>query len=242
MLLNVYILGVVMQSGDSVTHTVPVYEGYALRDATLRYDVGGRYMTDYLMKILAERGYSFTTSAEREIVRDIKEKMCFVAENYGDELKKNDTSADTRDKYYELPDGQVITIGNELFRALETFFQPWLLGKSMSGISSLLYDSIMKCDVDLREDMYGNIILSGGVCCLPGMDKRVLKEMIALAPTSVKVKIGNQANDKDSRDRRQYLSWIGGSLMASQSSFGGLLITPEQYMEYGPGIVHRKCF
>lgn len=221
--------GFVMESGDGVTHTLPIYDGHAISHGIQRVDLAGRDLTNFLSKSLSKQqnGCSFATTAEREIARDIKEKLCYVALDY-----------DTEQHYeqsYELPDGQVITLGKERFTCTEALFKPSLLGMDFPGLHEFIYNSIMKCDIDTRQDFFYNIIVTGGNTMFPGFTERLKKEIMRLGPH---LKYCNIIAPPE----RKYSVWIGGSILASLSFFQKVWITKQEYEEFGPSIVHYKCF
>ncbi|KAL8058607.1 hypothetical protein ABFX02_03G030200 [Erythranthe guttata] len=217
--------GVVLDSGDGT-----------LTEAIVPLDFAGRDITNYLVKLLAdERRYMFTTSAEREIVGDIKEKIAYVALDFEEESETAaNNSPSSVEKSYELPDGQVITVGPERFRCAEVLFKPSLIGVEVSGIHEAVYRSIMKCDVDKRKDLYENVVLSGGSTMFSGIADRLDKEITGLAPGGTRITVV-------APPERKYNVWIGGSILASLNVFQQIWITKGEYEESGYEIVHRKC-
>ena len=214
--------GLVLASGDGVTHSVPIYEGYALNHAISRMDLAGRDLTEYLAKLLTERGYSFTTPAEMEIVRDIKEKCCFVRceqDSLNDEIK------------YEMHNGKQITIGSERHRCTEAMFDPSLIGSELNGVHQQVYDSIMKSDSDIRCDLFGNIVLSGENTKFKGFSQRLQKELEKLCLDQFKVKITEPVT---------HAVWRGGSILSSLETFQISWISALEYANSGPWVM-RHC-
>ena len=223
--------GIVADSGDGVTHFVPIFDGYSLPHAVIRLDLAGRDLTEYMMKLLTETGTRFSTTAEKEIVKAIKEKSCYVALDFEEELK----NVEPYD--YELPDGNHIIVKDQRIRCPEALFKPSMVGKEGNGIGQTCYDSIQKCDIDVRKDLYNCVVLSGGTSMYNGLPERLTKEIKALAPESMKEEVKVIASPE-----RKFAVWIGGSILSSISTFESMWITKTEYDESGATIVHRKCF
>jgi len=232
--------GVVVDCGDGVSHTVPIYEGYSMPHAIQRINLAGRDLTDYICKILQESKITLTTTAERESAKKIKEDLCYVSMTFGEEV---DNFAG-KEKQFEMPDGTVVTVHNQMIRCPELMFKPSLDGKEMMGLHELTKKTVNDCDLDVRKDLLGNVVMSGGTTMFPNMPERLQAEIQGLVPEATKVKV-------IAPPERMISVWIGGSILASLSTFSRMWICRESnpdaqppivgYEEVGPRIVHQMC-
>lgn len=237
--------GVVVDSGDGVTHIVPVYEGFSLPHLTRRLNVAGRNITRYLIKLLLLRGYAFNRTADFETVRQIKEQFCYVG--YDLELEKRLALETTvLIEKYTLPDGRIIKIGAERFEAPEALFNPNLVDIETPGMGELVFDCINKADIDTRAEFYNHIVLSGGSTMYPGLPSRLEKEIRRLYLERV-LKGNLQQMQKfkcriEDPPRRKHMVFLGGAVLAEiMKDKTAFWMNKSEYDEQGVNVL-RKCF
>ena len=221
--------GVVLDIGDGSMHCVPVYEGHALPHSVTRSDVGGRDVTRQLQLLLRRSGLSFTTTAEADMVKAMKEEACYVrATNLSD-----DEAAEKESRtQYQLPDGQAVTLSSERFQAPEVLFNPSLVGSEEDGAADVLVNSIMKSDIDLRSTLFSQIVLAGGSTLFQGFGDRMLQEVRARSPAHTRIRIS-------APPERIYSSYVGGSILASLATFKSMWVTRDEFEEHGVAALHR---
>jgi len=229
--------GVVVDSGDGVTNVVPIFEGFAMPHAVQRIDLAGRDVTEYLQLLLRRAGYNLHTSAEKEVVRAVKETACYVAFDPAkeEELIENDSHVKPIQLVYKLPDGNSIELGPERFRAPELLFRPDLIGEEYPSIPQCIVNSINRVDLDMRRSLYSSIVLSGGSTMFPGFGDRLLYEVKSLAPKDIKIKISAPPD-------RKWSTWVGGSILANLSTFQKMWVSRAEFEDEGFSALHRKMF
>jgi len=236
--------GVVVDSGDGVTHIVPVYEGFAMPHLTRRLDIAGRDVTQYLIKLLLMRGYAFNRTADFETVRMIKEKLCYVSYNLEQDLKLSEETTVLVESY-TLPDGRVIKVGSERFEAPECMFQPHLVDVEQPGVAEMLFQTIQAAAVDIRTELYKHIVLSGGSSMYPGLPSRLEKEMKQLYLTRVLGGDGSRLSKFKIRiedpPRRKHMVFLGGAVLADiMKSRQEFWLSAQEWQESGAAAVERK--
>jgi len=238
--------GVVVDSGDGVTHIVPVWEGICPPTLIKRLNVAGRHMTRYLIKLLQLRGYAFNRTADFETVRDIKEKYCYVGYDLAIE-KKLALETTTLMAKYTLPDGRVIKLGSERFEAAEVLFNPNLIDCESVGLHEMLFNMIQEADVDLRPAFYKHIVLSGGSTMYPGLPTRLEKEMRQLYLQRVlkgdEKRLAKFKLRIEDPPRRKHMVFLGGSVLADlMKDRPEFWITKKEWHEHGESIFTKKQF
>ncbi|XP_063971962.1 actin-related protein 2 isoform X4 [Diachasmimorpha longicaudata] len=237
------ISGVVVDSGDGVTHICPVYEEYALPHLTRRLDIAGRDITMYLIKLLLLRGYAFNHSADFETVRMLKEKLCYIGYNIETE-EKLAVETTVLVESYTLPDGRVIKVGGERFSAPEALFQPHLINVEAPGIAELVFNTIQSAEIDMRSELYKHIVLSGGSTMYPGLPSRLEREIKQLYLERVlkndTSKLGKFKIKIEDSPRRKDLVFMGGAVLAELTrNRDSFWITREDYEEKGLSVLKQ---
>jgi len=237
--------GVVVDSGDGVTHIVPVYEGFSLPHLTKRLEVAGRDVTKYLIKLLQARGYYFNRTADFETVRQIKEKLCYCGHDL--ELERRLALETTvLIEPYELPDGRVIKVGPERFEAPEALFDTSRVERDQPGMSELIFQTIQSADIDIRSQLYNHIVLSGGSSMYPGLPSRLEKDIKQFYFERVAKGNKEQLNKFRVRiedpPRRKHMVFLGGAVLAEiMKDKDHFWMNKSEYDEMGLNVL-RKCF
>jgi len=241
--------GIVIDSGDGITHICPVAHGHSISEGIKSLPLAGRNITEYLIKLLSRRGYIFNASADFETVKKMKEDMAYIAYDIAKENALADETTVLVEEY-TLPDGKKIKIGKERFECAECLFQPHLVDKETSdgGMGEMLFNSINACAQDLRPDFYKHIVLSGGTTMLRGLPDRLEREIKQLwlsrvrhttdvnALDNIKIKVEDPPN-------RNHAVFLGGACLADiYKDNDDFWISKEEYFDKGvQRCIAEKC-
>ncbi|CAN1241763.1 Actin-related protein 4, partial [Linum perenne] len=247
----------VVDSGGGSTTVAPVHDGYVLQKAVTSCPIGGDFLSDCLLKSLESKGvvikprYSFKRKEtrpgefQRVIASDIKECVCRAPDTPYDEASYSNIPMTP----YELPDGQTIEIGADRFKIPDILFNPSLaqtipgiesfveISPNVRGLPQMVIDSINRCDVDIRRELFSSILLSGGTASMQQLKERLEKDLLEESPQAARVKVLASGNSTE----RRFSVWIGGSILASLGSFQQMWFSKAEYEEHGASYVQRKC-
>ena len=225
--------GLLLQSGDGVTEVMAMVECFMVPESVQRFNLAGADMTQYLGEKLAQQGHhSFNRSTDAELLRSIKERLCFLTHSG----LKPPEGEDEEPSVFQLPDGETLQMSQaDCAGVFEAMFHPELLTGESDGVQNTIHTAVNKSDIDSRKKLWSNIILSGGNTMVRGFAERLKDELRPLVPSTVTINV-------KSPEQRQFSAWKGASMMASLPSFQQLLISKAEYDELGMDIVKRKCF
>jgi actin-related protein 2 len=236
--------GIVVDSGEGFTMCMPVFQGYSIPKAVRQVDLGGRDITEQLLRLLQRRGYNFNPSADMETVRAIKEMFCYAAVDFRLETRLA-TETVVLEKAMTLPDGSQCVIGSERFEATECLFSPGLMQKECDGLSQQLWNSIQACDIDIRSHLYQHVVLSGGSTMFPGLPTRLESDIKGLflekALKGDRSRLEKFVLNIEDPPRRKYMVFLGGAVWAELTKdVADEWLTKEEWAEGGASAVNAR--
>ncbi|KAI8387572.1 Actins and actin-related proteins signature [Nakaseomyces glabratus] len=240
--------GTVIDSGDGVTHVIPVAEGYVIGSAIKNIPIAGRDITLFIQQLLRERGEQDTSlkTAER-----IKQEYCYVCPDIVKEFNKFDRDASKFAQFVvesqEKTRKKIVDVGYERFLAPEIFFNPEIASSDfLTPLPTVVDETIQACPIDVRKGLYNNIVLSGGSTMFKDFGRRLQRDMKSIVNNRIaqsEALSGTKSTGVDvqvnSHRKQRNAVWFGGSLLAQTAEFKSYCHTKKDYDEYGPEIVRN---
>ena len=215
--------GLIINSGEMLTEIVPIYEGYIISDCINRFPVGGYDLTKKFMEKYKKDFEENNVCNKYYMGQKIKEKFGRIfpsRKEYEDMINKNEAN---KQEYY-LPDGNTIEIGNEIYEIPELMFTPELLNIQGQNLPEIIVDTINKCEISTRKELFNNIILGGGNTCIKGFDQRLKNEINELKKKNCGI---------IAMEERGYSAWIGASRISTWGNFDTQWISRNEYFSKG---------
>ncbi|KAI8903357.1 actin family [Gorgonomyces haynaldii] len=256
--------GTVIDSGDGVTHVIPVAEGYVIGSSIKHIPIAGRDITYFVQQLLRERENSIPPEESLEVAKRIKETYSYVCPDIVKEFRKYEQEGDKWIKRVDFVNSITkkpysVDVGFERFLGPEVFFNPeFVSGDFLTPLPDVVDQVIQSCPIDTRRGLYKNIVLSGGSTMFKDFSKRLQRDIKRMVDARVKMsEVISQANLKTeeqikaraidvnviSHKKQRYAVWFGGSLLADTPDFYSYCHTKQQYEEYGPSIArYNKVF
>ena len=235
--LSAYFAGkvnaLVVDSGYDCSYVVPVFEGYPVAQGVLRFDYGGKDITNYLSSLLVEEGDYSLGPGDVATVEAMKRKHAFASMDYEKDLHTKGEGLEMLHRSFSY-EGKDYNLTRSRFRCAEGLFKPQLMGKQAIGLHAAVFHSIGKCDIEMRDDLWSNVVLCGGNMAINNMPARMRREIVATSSSLYSAAVTTPQNAKQS-------VWGGASIMAGLTTFNHMWIHKEEYDETGPSIVSRKC-
>lgn len=222
-------VGVVLDVGDSFAQVSSIYEWTQMPQTLIRTNLGGMAVSKFFQKSLKDASYQFTSSNGINVAKELKEKIGYVALNYKEEMNKQSNFVD-----YQLGPDTTVKIGNERFTCPECLFQPSLINYDCDSVSGIVYESVMRSDIGLRDDLLNNVVLSSGTTLLKGFEERLHNDLT------------NQFEGKsitiNANPKRLNAVWVGGSIVGSLALYSQMVVTNDEFKEVGPTALMRRFY